>query len=271
MQQSHRRPGRRRPAGGYASWDDLDHWSSAALAARLAARIGEARASERRPAGAQGQAGRAEAACDTLRGEWKETEHRIRSDIERPAEDLAGDLAPGTAAGPPTVDDDARDYLDEASAGLPHARLRRRACAQFSRDLTAELGRRRRNAGQDQQGAADTLKAAIGQYNRQWPNSAPDDTGDVDRSGADYAALHEEITRPPAARGDGRFQRMITQDMVPSVGVLHRTIENESAAIRARMGTVNAGLRRVEFNSGTRLQIAWTPASSPPPASSARP
>jgi uncharacterized protein YPO0396 len=46
--------------------------------------------------------------------------------------------------------------------------------------------------------------------------------------------------------------------MVPSVGVLHRTIETEAAAIRTRMGTVNAGLRRVEFNEGTRLQIAWT-------------
>jgi uncharacterized protein YPO0396 len=54
------------------------------------------------------------------------------------------------------------------------------------------------------------------------------------------------------------FQRMIAQDMVPSVAVLQRAIEKEAAAIRAQMGTVNDGLRRVEFNSGTRLQIAWT-------------
>jgi uncharacterized protein YPO0396 len=241
--------------GGYASWDDLDHWSSAALAARLAARIGEARASSTDLQALKDKRDDAEAAYDTLRGEWKETGHRLRSDIER-AEDLAGDLAREQQKARP-VDDDARAYLDEASADLLHPGSPD-AMAQFSRDLTAELGRRRRYAGQARQGAADTLKAAIGQYNRQWPNSAPDDTGDVDRSGADYAALHEEITARRLPEAMASFQRMIAQDMVPSVAVLQRAIEKESAAIRAQMGTVNDGLRRVEFNSGTRLQIAWT-------------
>jgi uncharacterized protein YPO0396 len=72
------------------------------------------------------------------------------------------------------------------------------------------------------------------------------------------AALHEEISRRRLPEAMTRFQRMITEDMVPSVGVLHRTIETEAAAIRTRMTTVNAGLRRAEFNEGTQLQIAWT-------------
>ena len=52
-----------------------------------------------------------------------------------------------------------------------------------------------------------------------------------------------------------RFQTMISEDMVPSVSVLYRTIETEQP--RSGPGwQVNAGLRRVEFNQGTHLQIA---------------
>ena len=53
-----------------------------------------------------------------------------------------------------------------------------------------------------------------------------------------------------------RFQAMISEDMVPSVSVLYRTIETASTEIRRRAGMVNAGLKRVEFNQGTHLQIA---------------
>ena len=53
-----------------------------------------------------------------------------------------------------------------------------------------------------------------------------------------------------------RFQTMISEDMVPSVSVLYRTIETASTEIRRRADMVNAGLKRVEFNQGTHLQIA---------------
>ena len=70
--------------------------------------------------------------------------------------------------------------------------------APFSSHLTAELARRRRNAGEARQGAADTLKAAIGQYNRLWSDSALDDTVDVDRSGATTRPCTRR-SPPPAA------------------------------------------------------------------------
>jgi uncharacterized protein YPO0396 len=239
----------------YGSWDDLDQWSSAALATRLAVRIDEAKASNTDLQVLKDKRDEAEAAHDVIRGEWKAEEKRLEDDGRRAAA-LAADLAREQQQARP-VADAARAYLDEASAGLPQPASPDDMAA-FSSQLATELARRGRAAGQARQGAADTLKAAIGQYNGLWSASALDDTIDIDRSGGDYAALYEEITARRLPEAMASFQRMIAADMVPSVSVLQRAIEKESAEIRTQMGTVNDGLRRVEFNAGTRLQIAWT-------------
>ena len=136
-------------------------------------------------------------------------------------------------------------------------------------DLAAELAARKKAATQDQQAALTTLRTAIGQYLARWRDSAPDDTGDVERSGSDFAALHEEISRRRLPEAMTRFQRMITEDMVPSVSVLHRTIETEAADIRPRMGrsTPDCGARNSTRAPACRSPGA--PAPSSPPGNSA--
>ena len=52
-----------------------------------------------------------------------------------------------------------------------------------------------------------------------------------------------------------RFQKMISEDMIPSISVLYRTIETAAAEIRRRVNVVNLGLNCIEFNHGTHLQI----------------
>jgi uncharacterized protein YPO0396 len=119
-----------------------------------------------------------------------------------------------------------------------------------------ELDRRKRAADQERQVAAANIKAAIDVFLARWRDAAPDDSGDPERAGADFAALHEEITRRKLPEAMDRFRKMISEDMIPSVSVLYRTIETATAEIRRRMDIVNLGLRRIEFNPGTRLQIA---------------
>ena len=53
-----------------------------------------------------------------------------------------------------------------------------------------------------------------------------------------------------------RFQKMITEDMVPSVSILYRKIEETTTDIKSKLKMVNTGLRRMEFNDGTHLQIS---------------
>ena len=159
------------------------------------------------------------------------------------------------AGKPVTVSDGEREYLDKV-----YARLRPPASADaidaFSEDFRAQLERCRRDAEQGQRVAAAEIQAAISIFTSRWPDSAPDNSGDVDRCGADFAALHEEITRRRLPEAMHRFQTMISEDMVPSVSVVYRTIETAAAEIRRRADMVNVGLKRVEFNQGTHLQIA---------------
>jgi uncharacterized protein YPO0396 len=240
---------------GYASWTDLDHWTPSRTASDLAERIAAARASDVNLQALRDKRDAAEAAWETLGLACKEAEQRI-TDGDTRATALTDDLDTEQRR-PRHLPDDTSAYLTAACSGLPMPETADEM-PRLRRDLTAELAARKKAAAQDQQAAAATLRTAVGQYLARWRDSAPDDTGDVERSGGDYAALHEEISRRRLPEAMTRFQRMITEDMVPSVGVLHRTVETEAAAIRARMATVNAGLRRVEFNEGTRLQIAWT-------------
>ena len=240
---------------GYASWTDLDYRDSARKANSLAERLTAARASNVNLQDLSGKRDAAEDAWQSLGLACKGAEQRIE-DAGTRAIALAGDLE-REQDDAREVDDQARDYLAGACDSLQMPATADEM-PRLRRDLAAELAARKKAATQDQQSALTTLRSAIGQYLARWRDSAPDDTGDVERSGGDFAALHEEISRRRLPEAMTRFQRMITEDMVPSVGVLHRTIETEAAAIRTRMGTVNAGLRRAEFNEGTHLQIAWS-------------
>ncbi len=120
-----------------------------------------------------------------------------------------------------------------------------------------ELERRRDAAEADRRYAYARVKSAVDRFVEEWPDSAPDATGDVDRSGADFAALHADIVRRRLPHAMGRFQQMISEDMVPSISVLQRAVENAAGEIENRITMVNTGLSRVEFNPGTHLQIAF--------------
>ena len=53
-----------------------------------------------------------------------------------------------------------------------------------------------------------------------------------------------------------RFQQMISEDMVPSVSVLHRAIENAASRNPAPRGHGQRGLTAGRVQPGTHLQIA---------------
>ena len=132
--------------------------------------------------------------------------------------------ATSQAAEPASVPDGDRDYLD-----LVYARLRppasSRGDARVQRGISGRAARRQREAEQEQRVAAAEHHRRDQVFTGRWPDAAPDSSGDVDRCGGDYAALHEEITARRLPEAMHRFQTMISEDMVPSVSVLYRAIE----------------------------------------------
>jgi uncharacterized protein YPO0396 len=237
----------------YSSWDELDHWTSARAADNLRDRIAQLKAANVNLQRLQEQRDDAEQAWEQLVGACGKAKDAIQGLTDR-KEDLA-DRAAEEAGKSATVTDSEREYLDKV-----YARLRPPASADgiagFRQDFHAQLERCRRDADQEQRVAAAEIQAAISVFTSRWPDASPDGSGDVDRCGADYAALHEEITRRRLPEAMHRFQTMISEDMVPSISVLYRTIETAGSEIRRRVDMVNAGLTHVEFNQGTHLQIA---------------
>jgi uncharacterized protein YPO0396 len=237
----------------YTSWDELDHWASARAAGDLRDRITQLKAANVNLQRLQEQRDDAERTWEQLVGACEKTKDAIDGMTDRKETLIV--CAAEEAGKPATVPDGEREYLDKVYARLrPPASAD--AIAAFSQDFHAQLERCRRDAEQDQHVAATKVQAAISVFTGRWPDSVPDGSGDVDRCGADFAALHDEITCRRLPEAMHRFQTMISEDMVPSVSVLYRTIETASTEIRRRADMVNAGLKRVEFNQGTHLQIA---------------
>jgi len=240
--------------GAYGSWSDLDHWASERAVQDLKERISQIKAGNVNLKLLQDRCSAAEKRWEDLVGAAGETERAITSMAEHKKR-LEADHQRETIK-PHEVDDDAsRAYLDEvyASLGNPGSAG---AMAELRQAFYKELDRRRQSADQDRQLTAAKIKTAIEVFLTRWRDAAPDDSGDVDRCGADFAALHEEIARRKLPEAMSRFRKMISEDMIPSVSILYRKIETATAEIRHRMGIVNLGLQRIEFNPGTRLQIA---------------
>ena len=240
----------------YTSWNDLDHWAAAQAAEELRQRISQLKAANVNLQLLQDRCQQAEDKWTKLVGACEATKTAIKALTSR--RHVLAVTATSKAAEPVTVPDSDRDYLDAI-----YVRLRPPASSEeipaFAEDFRAELARRQREAEQEQRVAAADITAAIKVFTSRWPDAAPDSSGDVARCGGDYAALHEDITARRLPQAMHRFQTMISEDMVPSVSVVYRAIETASAQIRRRAEMVNTGLRQVEFNEGTHLQITWTP------------
>ena len=237
----------------YTSWNDLDHWASARAVQDLDQRIKQIKSSNVSLQQLQQDCVKAENTWENLVGTRKETERLISNSTERST--LLSAARDREQLKPQDVNDSDRAYLDKVLQGLgiPDSP---ESMASFRPHFTRELERREQAAKQKQEIAATNLNAAIEKFLDRWRDSAPDDTGDVDRSGADFAALHEEISRRRLPGAMNRFQKMITEDMVPSVSILYRKIEEATTDIKSKLKMVNTGLRRMEFNDRTHLQIS---------------
>jgi uncharacterized protein YPO0396 len=125
-----------------------------------------------------------------------------------------------------------------------------------------ELDQRRKDADGEHRNTESKIKTAVDTFIEQWPDAAPDTTGEVARCGQDFAALYEDIVKRRLPDAMVKFQRIISEDMVPSISMLLRAIETSGQQIRQRVAMVNEALRRAEFNPGVYLQIAHKPTPS---------
>ncbi|MEV6987479.1 SbcC/MukB-like Walker B domain-containing protein [Sphaerisporangium sp. NPDC051017] len=241
----------------YTTWADLDHWTSRRTAQALASRIEDLKAGDVNLLRLEQQRDKAKNDWDHLVDKCAFTRNTIKTDEERSRQLTS--LYQVEEPQPHVISEDRdRVYLDEVYAELGMA-VAPETIGQARLAFRRELERRRDTADSDRRLALTRIKWAIDAFIKEWPDAAPDTSGDPERSGGAFAALHEEISQRKLPQAMERFQKMISEDMVPSVSFLQRAIEKAAADIRDRVTMVNAGLSRVEFNVGTHLQIAIEP------------
>lgn len=245
----------------YATWDDLDHWNAAAAVTDLEDRIAQLREQNTDLQALEERRDRAE-------DEWQEAleeQARLKTELNghtKQQGQLVATLEQEQDKPHTIADDTEREYLDDVFSTLEES-LTPDTVRQVSAAARKELQYRRDAASSARDNARARVKSAIERFLEQWPDSAPDTSLDIDRTGADFAALHEDIMQRRLPEAMNRFQQMISEDMVPSISVLQRAIENAAHDIERRIEMVNAGLRRVEFNPGHHLQINFKASTSP--------
>lgn len=237
-------------------WSKLDHWKASQHGGQLEARLNEIRSGDVDLQRLEQQRNTAEQTWEKLTGECSLLKTRIEAESQRQTglvdEHEKEQRKPHTIA-----DADDSGYLDDVLAELV-VTLSSGNISQVRAAVRRELDRRIDAADTTRNNAVTVMKIAIDRFIDQWQDAAPDTSGDVERCGGDFAALHGEIARRRLPEAMTRFQQMISEDMVPSIGMLQRAIEKSAQEIQERVDMVNTGLGRVEFNSGTHLQIATT-------------
>ncbi len=239
----------------YPGWDALDHWAAVRAIDDLNTRIAEIKADDV-------DLQRLEQKRETAEREYKAATQACAATLAAienhgKRQNLLIDRYEDEEHRPHTITDgEDRAYLDAVLTSLdvePAVDTIELVRAKFR----AKLQKRKDDAEANRRLATTRLRNAIDQFIEKWPDAAPDNSGDVERSGAAFAALQDEIATRRLPEAMTKFQQMISEDMVPSIGLLQRAIEQAAEEIKRRADMVNAGLRRAEFNPGTHLQIAY--------------
>lgn len=247
-------------AAEHSSWSHLDHGTHTQLATTLARQIKEIRTGDHDLRELEAQRDEAKTGFEAAYGIWQATVDKIGQLSERQAK--LGDLRLAEQDLPHQVDEPDLAYLEEVYAGIDTP-VTVDNVSTVRKLLISALTNRAASAKSKQDLAREQVRNAIAAFIEKWPDSAPDDSGDVDLTGADFAALHTEIVTRRLPEAMNRLQHMISEELVPTIAQLLYEIDTAARGIEKRIGWVNAGLRRVEFNEGRRLQISWRANLSP--------
>ncbi|MGW2659975.1 ATP-binding protein [Nocardia tengchongensis] len=246
-------------AATFATWAELDFWTPTREANELEERIEEIRSGNVDLRRLEADRDRAKAVYDQANGTWHATQQRISEVTQR--QTVLVDMQSSEEQKPHQLEDADREYFDGVYTSI-ELTVTVDAIGTVRRQLDSALEKLVVAARGDRQTAHEKVRSAITRFLDHWRDSAPDDSGDVDRSGGDFAELHADIVARRLPEAMLRFEKMISEDMVPSIAMLQRSIENAATEIERRITMVNSGLRRVEFNAGTHLQISYTTSQS---------
>ncbi|MBT0567638.1 ATP-binding protein [Williamsia sp. CHRR-6] len=239
----------------YGSWTELNWWSSRRDADELNRRIDAVRENRVDLAELEEQ-------VDIARADWREAVARVGA-INDQLRHIGTDWDRWLAELEQTTEtdelsDDDRDYL-----GGVLAQVLAEGGKELSLSTYGEVRSDLRNALESIQAEANTVRdnaenkvvRAAEAFVREWPAAANNLTPTIECA-ADLVSIHQSLVEHGLASTQERFRQLITTDISHSVSNLYKEIGDTNKRIRQGIAEVNSGLRRVDFNTGTYLQIA---------------
>lgn len=103
------------------------------------------------------------------------------------------------------------------------------------------------------------LTRILAHFDRDYPDSIPNNGEDFGEKVHDYVALCRRIDQRDLPSAHDRMLRLITEQAPTAVLRLHQLAEDEAHRITEQIARVNSGLGSVEFNRGTRLALCADP------------
>ena len=241
---------------GYASWAELNWWSSRRDADELNARIDRVRENRVDLAELEEQ-------VEIARADWREAVARvgalgdqlghIGSDWDRWFAEFEQVKNEGTK-----LEDSDREYLAEVLAETladGGKTLTLDNYGEVRSDLRNSLEAVVGKANAERDGAENRIVRAAEAFLREWPEAAANLSATVEYA-SDLVSIHQSLVEHGLASTQQRFRQLITTDISHSVSNLYKEIGDTNKRITQGIAEVNTGLRRVDFNEGTYLQIA---------------
>jgi uncharacterized protein YPO0396 len=240
---------------GYSSWAELNWWSAQRDADELSRRIDAVRENRVDLAELEEQ-------VEIARADWREAVARvgaINDQLRHIGTDWDRWLAELESSDDgDSLSDEDREYLEsvlERTLEATGKTLSLETYGEVRSDLRNALESVQAEADAERDNAEHRIVRSAEAFMREWPSAGTDLTADV--AGApDLVALHAGLVEHGLASTRERFRRLITTDISHSVSNLYKEINDTVKHIRRGIAEVNAGLQRVDFNTGTYLQIA---------------
>ncbi len=115
--------------------------------------------------------------------------------------------------------------------------------------------------GDQLESLAKPLRLRMGRFLTAYAEFRSDMDGDVD-SLPQFIALHQRIEKDDLPRHEKRFKQRLNEKVLHEVGVLNSHLENEREEIIGKIEEINAGLRRMEWDTEKNTHVRLEPEDS---------
>ena len=153
----------------------------------------------------------------------------------------------------------AQDVLDRARADAGAAPVSLSRVERWERDLRAKVDGQATSARLQRSQVEQALMKEIGSYANGWPARVVDvDTTSV-AGQLDLLAIRQRLVADDLPRFEKDFRDKLQSNAINEIAMFARKLDTDAGDITERIATINAALADIDYQPGTRIELAVEP------------